>query len=143
MKILKYIVPGFLMASVLLLVSNNILAAVVSVVPALTNRNVAVGQTNYKTVRWTVVVSTPISPITSTLITFRLPGTSSPGPIVGTSSVTISRPIMPNVSTYTITENMRIPSSVIYKARKMGARRILAIRTFTDGGSSLSATANM
>lgn len=124
---------SFLLAILTILTSYTSLASVTSVTNTVNNRNIAIGQTAYRTITWNVTVIAPPGSITSPTVTFN----TNTNFTLGTISKPLTRAIPAGTSaTYSLVEQIQIPSSFIYRARKMGATQISITRDFNDGSTS-------
>jgi len=116
--------------------SHSAFATVTAVTPSPTRQNIAVNRTANVTIKWRVSVVTlmggnNISTITSPLGNIYGPG-GSDGPDLGRINTVVSRSVSNVNGTYTLTETIQIPVSIIYRARKLGFSYIRYERRFND-----------
>lgn len=127
----KTILSGLLL-TISFIFSSIALASISKVTSKVNKQDIPADQTTNRTITWSITATPkkkPVGTITSPSITFR--ATSATGAILGTSAKSISRTAS-KAGTYTLLEHLKIPGAVVYRASKLGASRIIVLRTFND-----------
>ncbi len=142
---------AFLVVLAAWLVSNAAHASVSSVSVSPSPHSVPLGTPSAYTLTWTVVrdnTSNPGTTVTSSQGVFQnVDGTVTFGTVPTVLSQTKPLPggvvAAPPPTTFTIYESLRVPVDVVYRAYKLGYRRIYYYRVFSDppAGSSSAAVA--
>ncbi len=128
-------VSGLCLLVVGMLISISVPAAVQSVAPSPSQRNVALGTSTAFTLSWTVVRDN--SNFSDTVTSPQGRFTNVDGTVTYGVVPTVLSQTKPGVflttTTFVFSEQVRVPAEVVYRAYKAGASRLYYFRTFDDG----------
>ncbi|GAB4355661.1 MAG: hypothetical protein Kow006_22220 [Gammaproteobacteria bacterium] len=127
-KPITLLIAGFVL---LFLQAETFAAQIVSVTPA--QVRAPLGQSFSTTLRWRVAADSSASfPATLVSLSGQFRVNTVNGTVLGTVNRTLSQSVN-NTNPVNFTESLFVPASVIQSAHKLGATRIVFVRSFDDG----------